>query len=90
MALVAARAKALRLRQNITQESLAKRSGVSLGSLKKFERTGRISLESLLRLAITLGASEGFEQIFIQNESLPISLDALLATPKERKRSRSL
>jgi transcriptional regulator with XRE-family HTH domain len=90
MTLLATRAKELRLKQNITQEALARRSGVSLGTLKKFERTGRISFESLLRLAITLGASEGFEKIFLQDESLPISLDTLLAAPKKRKRGRSL
>ena len=32
-----------------TQPELASRSGVSLGSLKRFERFGQISLESLLK-----------------------------------------
>ncbi len=43
-----------------TQPELAERSGVSLGSLKRFERTGQISLESLLKLAFVLGCLEGF------------------------------
>ena len=34
------------------QPKLASRSGVSLGSLKRFERFGQISLESLLKLAL--------------------------------------
>ena len=37
-----------------TQPELASRSGVSLGSLKRFERFGQISLESLLKLALVL------------------------------------
>ncbi len=37
-----------------TQPQLASRSGVSLGSLKRFERFGQISLESLLKLALVL------------------------------------
>ena len=37
-----------------TQPQLATRSGVSLGSLKRFERFGQISLESLLKLALVL------------------------------------
>lgn len=90
MTLIAARAKELRLKQNITQEALAKRSGVSLGTLKKFERTGHISLQSLLRLAIALGVSAEFEHIFLQNEQQPITLDALMAVPKKRKRSRGV
>jgi transcriptional regulator with XRE-family HTH domain len=89
MALICARAKEARLNQNITQAALAKQSGVSLGTLKKFEQTGCISLESLLRLAIALGAMEGFEQIFLIPEHQPISLDALIAIPKKRKRGRN-
>ena len=34
---------------------MAERSGVSLGSLKRFENTGNISLESLLKLMHFLG-----------------------------------
>ena len=48
--LMAARVKAKRLTMNLSQVSLAEHSGVSYGTLKKFERTGQISLESLLKL----------------------------------------
>ncbi len=46
-----------------TQSQLAFRSGVSLGSLKRFERFGQISLESLLKLAFVLECLEEFENI---------------------------
>ena len=43
-----------------TQTELSMRSGVSLGSLKRFEYTGQISLESLLKLALVLECLEDF------------------------------
>jgi len=45
---IAGRFKARRLALNLTQEGLAARSGVSWSSLKRFERTGLIALDSLL------------------------------------------
>ncbi len=47
-----------RLKQGLTQEGLANRSGVSLGTLRKFEQKGVISLESFLKLAMVLGCLE--------------------------------
>lgn len=54
----------------MTQIELAERSGVSLGSLKRFEQTGKISFESLLRLAHILGRLEEFEVLFSPKEDL--------------------
>ncbi len=51
---IADRFKRIRLDQNVSQEQLAERSGVSLGSLRRFESKGEISLKSLVRLAISL------------------------------------
>ena len=42
----------LRKRKKITQKQLAARSGVSLGSLKRFEQSGEISLQSLDRKSV--------------------------------------
>ncbi|GHE02624.1 hypothetical protein GCM10008024_22910 [Allgaiera indica] len=46
-----------RLGLNLSQEDLAKASGVPLSTLKKFERTGQISLASFLAIcdAIAVG-----------------------------------
>lgn len=38
------------------------------GSLKRFEQTGKISLESLLKIAVVLGASEPFSDLFKTTE----------------------
>ncbi|WP_066631103.1 helix-turn-helix domain-containing protein [Labilibacter marinus] len=61
---LAKRHKALRKQLKISQAELAERSGVSLGSLKRFETTGHISLESLLKLANLLNRLQDFNSIF--------------------------
>lgn len=60
----------LRKQVGWTQAELALRSGVSLGSLKRFEQTGKIAFESLLKLAHVLNRLQEFEQLFPPNEDL--------------------
>jgi len=60
----------LRKQLKLSQAQLAKKSGVSLGSLKRFEQTGKISFESLLKLAHILGRLSEFETIFTPKEDL--------------------
>jgi len=84
---IARRAKSLRLSYQLTQDGLAERSGVSLGSIKRFERTGKISLESLLKVAFILDAMEDFSKLFIPKNDQPVqSLDSLIKASKQRKR----
>lgn len=65
---VAAREKTIRKNRKLSQAELAKRSGVSLGSLKRFESTGQISFESLLRLAHFFGTLSDFDSLFYENK----------------------
>ena len=83
---VADRAKARRLAQKLTQMGLAEHSGVSLGTIKRFERTSKIALESLLKIAMALDCLEDFKTLFPSQEAMPSSIDELLKTPKTRKR----
>lgn len=85
---IAKRAKEKRLLLNFTQHTLSERSGVSLGVLKKFERTGKISIESLLKIALVLDSLDAFSDLFKPKplESYP-TLDQLLKQ-KSRKRGR--
>lgn len=53
--LLAGRIRAERLRQGWKQETLAKRSGVSLPTIRRYERTGHTSVENVLRLCGALG-----------------------------------
>lgn len=50
----------------ITQAELAKKSGVSLASVKRFERVHQISLASLVNIAFALGCEEDFSALFSQ------------------------
>ena len=79
---IAFRHQALRKQAGFSQSELAKRSGVSLGSLKRFEGTGQISLESLLKLTDVLNRLNDFEAILQPLENL----DAIekLFSPKTR------
>lgn len=54
----------LRKRKKITQKQLAVSSGVSLGSLKRFEQSGEISLQSLTKIAIALDVENELEDLF--------------------------
>jgi len=62
--------KVIRKQARLTQSELAKRSGVSLGSIKRFELTGQISLESLLKLVQILNRINDFELILRPVENL--------------------
>lgn len=62
--------RTIRKLQKLSQQELAKRSGVSLGSIKRFEQTGKISFESLLKLAHLLGKLSDFESLFQANNQL--------------------
>jgi transcriptional regulator with XRE-family HTH domain len=77
-----------RLSLNMSQLSLAERSGVSLGALKKFEGTGKISLESLLKLAVVLGNLNDFSNIFIPKSPESFATLEELLGQKVRKRGR--
>ena len=47
--------KSIRKRRKITQKQLAARSNVSYATLRKFEKTGQISLESFIKISMELG-----------------------------------
>ncbi|MCL2632849.1 MAG: helix-turn-helix domain-containing protein [Coriobacteriia bacterium] len=55
-----------RKEQKLSQVALANKAGVSLGSLKRFEATGEISLTSLTKLAYALGYQHELEELFSQ------------------------
>jgi len=58
------RLRAHRLAQNLQQNELAARAGVSTRTLGEFERSGRGSLDVFLRLAMALGLSESMSTLF--------------------------
>ena len=86
---LASRLRALRLAENLSQVTLAKRAGVSLGSLKRFEREGLASLELFLAVVACLGRLEELEGLFKPTEPLTIAeLDRREAQPKRKRGQR--
>lgn len=63
---LAKRVRNVRKRRSISQEKLAKMSGVSFGSVKRFETTGQISLLSLTKIAMALDMADELRNIFTQ------------------------
>lgn len=61
---IAKRMIRLRKRKKLSQRELAAKSGVSLGSLKRFEQSGEISLQSFTKLAIALGVEDELDNLF--------------------------
>lgn len=55
----------LRKEMDWTQKDLANKSGVSYGSIKRFERLGKISFESLLKIAEAFNRLDEFETLLL-------------------------
>lgn len=84
------RFKGRRLAMNLTQNGLARRSGVALGSVKRFEHGGLIAFDSLLKIALVLDCLGDFDKVCIKDaqELSSKSLDQVLAAGKPRKKGR--
>lgn len=78
---LAARLRELRLARGWRQVTLAERSGVSLGSLRRFETSGQVSLQNLLKLAFALGRLDDFVTLL---EPAPARSIAELEAAEER------
>lgn len=61
---IAKRMRARRKEQKLSQVQLSIRADVSLGTLKRFEQTGNISLTSLIKISYALGCENDFEALF--------------------------
>ena len=69
---LAKRMRELRLRKKWKRMTLADRSGVSNSSLRRFEQTGKISLESFLKLMST------FDRLFEMEKLLqPLAVKSI-------------
>lgn len=80
------RLKDARLIKNITQESLAKRSGVGLSSIARFESGENISLLNFIKVVRALGLIQDFSELFVHKNISIAQLEAMYAV-SERKRA---
>lgn len=74
--LIAERIRAIRRRRKISQKRMSELSGVSLGSVKRFEQSGEISLLSLIKIATALGINNELEHLF--EDVLPLSIEEII------------
>ena len=61
---LAQKMKSIRKRRRITQKQMAARSNVSYATFRKFEKTGRISLESFIKISMELGLTNELVNLF--------------------------
>ena len=57
-----------RIRRNLSQQALSEKSNVSYGSIKRFETTGQISLNSLTKLCVALDCADEIKNLFTNVE----------------------
>ena len=68
MILLSKNSIALRKQEKMSQRELSKRSGVAYASIRKFESTGIISLEPLLKICEALKRLTDFESILLPSD----------------------
>ncbi len=79
----ASKHRELRKKAKLSQAELAERSGVSLGSIKRFESTGHISLESFLKLLLILNRLDDFDAILEHKDNMD-SIENLFSSKTRR------
>ena len=65
MILLSKNIRTLRKKDKMSQRELSERSGVAYASVRKFESTGIISLESLLKICEVINRLKDFESILL-------------------------
>jgi transcriptional regulator with XRE-family HTH domain len=61
---LARRLKAQRIHKGISQPELALRAGVALGTVSGFEKEGKVTVDTMLRLVMALGMTQELQSLF--------------------------
>lgn len=77
---IAQRVKLRRKEKKWTQEEMAKRSGMSFASYKRFEQKNEIEFTSLIKIAIALDCEKDFDSLFVKK--IFSSLEEMMAFEK--------
>lgn len=85
-ATVGERARARRLQLNLSVEELAARVGISNKTLSNFERTGRCTLETFVRILEALNALTDLQNVLVTQ---PLSIDDMRLRAATRTRQRA-
>ena len=84
------RLKALRLKQNITQQRLAEESGVSLSTVKKIENGEIRSFDSLVRVLRTLGKLDVLRPLVEEEQLSPSEYYEMVKKANKAQRKRAV
>ncbi len=83
------RLKQTRLRQNITQQSLAEEAGISLSSVKKIEKGEIGSFDTLLRTLRMLGLLDALQPLVDEPQPTPNEYYEIVHSSKSKTRKRA-
>ena len=78
----------MRLHRGWTQQEMADRAGLTLATYRRFEHTGQVALERLLRIAVILDATAAFDQLFAFPPAQSLAELERRTRPTARKRGR--
>lgn len=85
---LAANMRERRLALNLTQAGLSERSGVALATLRKFEQSGSVSLDNLLKLMLVVGGLRKIVEATALDQGRFSSIDDVLSNKIRPKRKR--
>ena len=87
--MIGASVKARRLWLNLTQQTVAERSGVSLRAVKRMEAGGGSSVETMIAIARTLQMVKWLGEFEPRDEISPIALADAMKKAAKKKRQRA-
>ena len=82
--------KAARLKQNITQQSLAEAANISLSTIKKIEKGEICTFDALLRMLRTLGMLDTLQQLVEEEQMSPSEYYNMVQASKTHQRKRAV
>lgn len=86
LAKIGLRLKEIRIKQNMTQEELAKRSGMSTLTIAKIEKGKPVSILLFICAIRELGLLENLELLVPETKISPIELKQILGKKRQRVR----
>lgn len=77
-----------RLIQNLSQDEVAARAGLSRGTVKNLESKQQVSLESMVRVVMVLGLADSLAELFVPRAPKSIrEMEAMSVTRKRASKS---
>ena len=82
-----ARVRRRRLSLRMTQEEVAQRAGLSVGTVKNLETRMRAStFDSVVRISLALGLADQFEHLFAAKPKSIAQMEQVACAPRQRAR----